>query len=142
MRTEDPESLDRRVKGAVLALAIIVLLTLARCDAEAQADDWSPASADQPSTGYGSRCLMIWSDFFPAPIMDQQYGPGVVVEMRVDICDHWRGRAIVVFRRFYREYTEGSKLVQKNVIPWQVARPGDQYVIEPFILGEKAQPLP
>jgi hypothetical protein len=63
-------------------------------------------------------CTVIWSDFFPVPTAELRYGPGVRQEIKVELCDHWSGKTIVVWSRLFREVADRYRTTEVQITPW------------------------
>lgn len=59
-------------------------------------------------------CAVVWTDTFPVTVWRQQFGPGVMEEVKVEVC----GSYVTVSKRLYREFSEGRKMVEKEIRPW------------------------
>lgn len=73
------------------------------------------------STGPGQKdCVEVWRDTFSAPELEWQYGQAFV-EVVVEHCVLWsnRGRDVKVWRRAFREFRDGEKLVEEGIFGWE-----------------------
>ncbi len=123
----------RRAVAATAVLAIAwVAVSGTLWVAHAQ-ESYVPPSEPTPE------CESVWSNYFPMPSAEGQYGPGVFEAYELELCNFWYAKRVALWRRIYREYTEGGKLVQQDVVRRHVVIEAGR-TIYPFERGEPPPP--